>query len=144
MAVYKFPYVVFPCVPSPAFPDRTEILRPVVHTILYSGTTFVPILAVLDSGADDCIFPYNVGKRLGLTVEKGRVQTFSGAGSRGNTAYFHSLVLVVEGRIRWRCNVGFTRAMDYAGLGLLGQHGFFDHFRVVFNYQQRLVALSPA
>ncbi len=141
MAVYKFPYAWFPCGSSPAFPQRKRILRPVVSTTLIHKDVQVPVLALLDSGADDCIFPHQIGVQLGLKVEEGLLQTFAGAGSKGNRAYFHSLKLIVGGQISLSCRVGFTKAMDEAGLGLLGQTGFFDHFRVTFDYQTRLILL---
>ena len=50
-------------------------------------------MGLIDSGADDCIFPSAIGRLLGLSVEAGKKQPFMGAGALSNLAYFHRVKL---------------------------------------------------
>jgi len=38
--------------------------------------------------------------------------------------------------------IGFTTALENAGIGLLGQNGFFDRFRIGFNLRKGIFTLT--
>jgi hypothetical protein len=67
-----------------------------------------------------------------LIFTSGRPYLFSGAGSRGQLAYFFDLEIEIAGVLKYQLSVGFTQAMDASRVGLLGQNGFFDRFNVSF------------
>jgi hypothetical protein len=46
------------------------------------------------------------------------------------------------GPIEWAANVGFTEGLNYLGVGLLGQIGFFDKFKVTFEHSKKLFHLE--
>lgn len=102
-------------------------------------------MGLIDSGADDCIFPAAIGRLLGLTVEGGKKQPFMGAGAFSNLAYFHHVTLgftLDNAEFRFPAYLGFSAAMDIPKLGLLGRTGFFDRFEhVSFRSKEQLVEL---
>jgi hypothetical protein len=44
--------------------------------------------------------------------------------------------------IRFRTTAGFTAGMDGQGIGLLGGAGFFDSYRVLFDYKSQLLHIQ--
>lgn len=100
-------------------------------------------MGLVDSGADDCIFPAAIGRLLGLTVEAGRKQPFMGAGAYSNLAYFHEVALgftLDNTSFRFKAYLGFSTAMDIPKIGLLGRTGFFDRFEAIaFRTQDQAV-----
>lgn len=117
--------------------------RPHLPVTLVSGDAHFPCFAMVDSGADDCIFPASFGVTLGLNVPTGRHYPFGGAGGGGvQIAYFFDLQLVVHGVGRYQMPIGFTDALEDHGIGLLGQNGFFSRFRVGFNFRKGIFTLT--
>jgi hypothetical protein len=60
-------------------------------------------------------------------------------------AYFFDVQVAILGTpIKYQAPVGFTAALDMTsfGGGLLGQHGFFDRFKVCFDRANGLFVLD--
>ena len=93
--------------------------------------------ALIDSGADWCLFHSEIGELLGISVREGQSRNFVGVEGIEKTAYFHTVQLVV-GASMVEILAGFIYGFRFP-YGLLGQHGFFDHFRVGFER----TAVSP-
>jgi len=74
----KYDYIKFPAEPSAAFPRRFSASRPVIPVRLIKGTKDVRYHAIIDSGADLCIFHAEIGELIGITVESGKLLQFSG------------------------------------------------------------------
>jgi hypothetical protein len=109
---------------------------------LLNGTRDFSCYAIVDSGADDCMFPGVFAAQIGLELTSGRPYVFSGAGSRGQLAYFFEIEIEIAGALKYQLPIGFTQAMDAARVGLLGQNGFFDRFNVAFLLRQRKFVLE--
>lgn len=86
--------------------------------------------ALINSGADWCLFHSEVGELLGIPAREGQPRSFVGVEGIEKTAYFHSVQLVVDSSMV-EILAGFIDGFRFP-YGLLGQHGFFSHFRVVF------------
>jgi hypothetical protein len=100
--------------------------------------------AIVDSGADDCVFPASWASHLGLGLSGStRIFTFGGAGSSSQVAYFFDLKATFENFVSYRLPVGFSAALDHVGFGLLGQNGFFERFRVTFDVASGFFHLEP-
>ncbi|MGB8673915.1 MAG: hypothetical protein WCD27_06135 [Candidatus Acidiferrales bacterium] len=129
--------------PTQAFPKRTITHRPRIAVVLAAGTVIFSCYALVDSGADDCIFPTSFGTQLGLNVPTGKQYPFGGAGGGAiQMAYFFDLQLAIPQVGKYSIPIGFTDALESVGLGLLGQNGFFDRFRVSFNLKKGIFTLS--
>ena len=143
---FRLPYTRILTKPSDALPERSFILRPMLSVWLSHGEKKIHTLALLDSGADDCLFPALLGREIGLEVEEGKKQFFSGVGSAGNVSYFHEVKLAFklnEHPFEFECHAGFPTAMDLVKFGLLGRYGFFDLFkRLAFDAENSLVEIT--
>jgi len=122
---------------------RPEPQAPIVGWAVATPTVLTPDLhcyALIDSGADDCIFPASFGRQLGLDIATGRHYPFGGAGSNNLAAYFFDMQLGIPGiRKSYKVAIGFTEALE--GHGLLGQNGFFDRFSVRFNQARGMIII---
>ena len=113
--------------------------RPRIRIRLLYGSRFVELLALVDSGADDCIFPAEVAQDLGIPLDDERTMKYRGVGSGHITAYFADIVIDVGGT-RFPLYAGFSDAPSV--VPLLGQAGFFDRFEVRFNRPKEIVELK--
>ncbi len=109
------------------------IERPIIPIIVRNPTTrqSVRYLALVDSGADECIFAGEIGELIGLDVFGGREQTVSGVVAGQMRPYYVHDVEIEVGGSRRRTAVGFMPDLAPNGHGLLGQTGFFDLFSFV-------------
>ena len=105
--------------------------RPYLIVRLAHGTKHKDVIALVDSGADLCLFHSDIGKLIGIDVESGSKLAFEGVSGAVATAYLHRINLTVRGMSSISLDVGFTDSMA-VGTGLLGQQGFFEQFRVSF------------
>ena len=136
----KLPYEKDVASPTEAFPKRKAIFRPKISIRLIKGTRFVNCLALVDSGADECIFPAELGELIGIHIIKGKIQHFRGIGRGIITAYFHNVTLQA-GEHKFTSYVGFSDAPGV--VPILGQSGFFNLFRVCFDLSKRELELTP-
>ena len=98
--------------------------------------------ALVDSGADFCIFDAEIGELLGIDVRSGRKEKFGGIQSVGaGNAYLHSVVLNIGGWL-YKTKVSFSYDMAPHGHGILGQKGFFDIFKVKFDLSKESIELT--
>lgn len=137
----KFSYLKFP------LPERSEffghsILRPVIPMRIKVGMNEIQYQALVDSGADFCIFDAEVGEMLGLDVRAGSELRFSGVqGYFSSRAYLHPVTLVIGGH-PYQATVGFSYDIGRQGSGIFGQKGFFDQFAVKFEFPKESIELN--
>lgn len=86
----------------------------------------------LDSGADHCVFPAAFATTLGIDLLTLKKQMTGGVGSMANPTYYTDLEIALSKDIRFKAYVGFTPALDSQGIGLLGESGFFEYYKVSF------------
>ncbi|MHB8105570.1 MAG: pepsin/retropepsin-like aspartic protease family protein [Dehalococcoidales bacterium] len=138
----KYQYRKFETKPSEAFPRRFSVSRPVIPIQLISGVEKVGYLALIDSGADFCVFHASIGETIGVDIESGKKQGFSGVSNQSQqlTAYFHTIQIEVGG-YKYDCWAGFSRDIEGQPYGILGQQGFFSLFNVTFDYEKEHIEL---
>lgn len=139
----QIPYKSFAIHPSnKLFPNQKELLRPVVTLdfINKKGEGF-SYDVLIDSGADYCLFHATIAKQLGLDIKKGKQLGFYGTSGRAQTAYFHEITFSLQGKeiTSW---VGFSTGIESMSVGLLGQFGFFDKFKISFDLQNKVISLD--
>jgi predicted aspartyl protease len=96
----------------------------------------------LDTGADSCVFPAAFAIQLGIDLLSLKNNVTGGVGSSGNVTYYTDLEIALGNGIQFKSFVGFTEAMDRLGMGLLGQSGFFEYYKVHFHHGQRTFAIE--
>lgn len=143
----KIPFSFLPASPDPAFPGRFELKRPIVALLLTRGDCQVVVFAVVDSGADLCVFPASLATRLEITLPNGKASAFSGSGETSQMAYFAQIQATIlpmdspsigpdQEPLTFPLYAGFCETIEHVGMGLLGQEGFFSHFSVSFYHAQ--------
>jgi hypothetical protein len=108
------------------------LLEPVIPVLLRSGSQSITVLALIDSGADMCLFHASIGRVLGIEVRKGQEESIRSLSAQPMPAYIHTVQLVLKGEPAIDIEVGFIEADFLADGGLLGQSGFFDEFDIRF------------
>jgi hypothetical protein len=91
----------------------------------------VRYLALVDSGADVCVFASEIGELIGLDVTAGAEHAVSGVIAGQTRPYYMHEVEIEIGGWRRPVAVGFMPELAANGHGLLGQTGFFDLFSFV-------------
>lgn len=139
----KYKYSKFDSEPSEAFPRRFSVSRPVIPIQLINGTDKVGYLAIIDSGADFCVFHASMGEVIGITVESGKKQDFCGVSGQSQQlmAYFHAIQIGVGG-YEFDCWAGFSRDIEDLPYGFLGQHGFFSLFDITLERNKERIELK--
>jgi hypothetical protein len=92
----------------------------------------MPIWGLIDSGASETLINPEVGKILGIDIAKGEKVVFAGIG--GNIiGYRHTVkIRVIGSKYLHTIQCAFA-PVDRVGVDvLLGQSGFFDFYKIVF------------
>jgi hypothetical protein len=114
-----------------------------IEVRLSHGNKGITLLALIDSGADACLFHKSVADALEIDYKQGPSKEFSGiSGPQAKvTAYFHQVHLTVSRLSSIDLDVGFT---DSDGVGaLLGQSGSFDGFEITFQRFKDTIDIRP-
>jgi hypothetical protein len=72
----KFKYKKFRVPPTVAFPERKYLLRPIIPILISYQNKTIGYEALLDSGADFCIFHAEIGEFLGVPILEGKKEPF--------------------------------------------------------------------
>jgi hypothetical protein len=90
--------------------------------------------AEVDSGADHCAFPLSFASQLRLDpLTNPNVTTSIGVGGSAPTFYWNA-TMVFGTVLSLDAYVGFTSGLEQQGMGLLGQCGFMDRVKVLFDH----------
>lgn len=138
----KFKYRKLNFSPSSDFFGKF-ILKPIIPIRISNFDISVKYAALIDSGADFCIFDAGIGEYLGLNVRSAAEIQFGGIQSIGGAkAYLHKVNIEIGGH-EFRTDVGFSYDIAKHGYGILGQRGFFDMFIVKFDLVKEEIELKP-
>ena len=129
----KFTYREIPILFSPATKRKKFIYRPILPVILIRGKKFVGYEALVDSGADYNIFHSRIAEILGISLTKSHKRQILGIGNQELKGYEHDVNLKIA-RKEYISKVIFSNKIPPNSFGILGNQGFFDHFKVTFKY----------
>lgn len=120
----------------------TSILKPVIPISILANSLELRYAALIDSGADFCIFDAEIGENLGIDISSGLKIEFGGI-QEGNVArgFLHPVSVKIGG-VDYRTTVGFSYNISKHGYGILGQKGFFDIFVVKFDLIKEEIELK--
>lgn len=139
----KFSYFKFPLEEYSVY-FGVSVLRPIIPVKIIYSDQEIKYAALIDSGADFCIFDAELGEYLGIAIQSGRREVFGGIQEKGGAeAFLHPITLNVGGW-EYHTTIGFSYDIAKHGYGILGQKGFFDLFTVKFDYQKEEVELKEA
>lgn len=141
MSLLRLKYQTFAAEPLEAFPDRYSVIRPVIEVQLTWNKRVTQYRVLVDSGSDFCIFHADVAETLSIPVREGKRIAFYGTSGHPQFAYFHTVQIEIGG---WPMDLycGFSYDMQSLPYGLLGQTGFFDRFKIKFDYKNKRIELQ--
>ncbi len=106
-------------------------------------------LAIVDSGADSCIFPASLAAQLGINIPNQNASVFSGTANAPQIAYFETVkVSIWDMQTKtftagFDLYAGFCETLEHVGVGLLGQDGFFSRFAVTMDRANSFFEINP-
>jgi len=121
------------------FSDKKYILRPIIPVSLRYKDKSIHYEALMDTGADFCIFSTELASALGIKLDPRRMICFSGVGEQPSKGFISNVILRV-GEINISTEIVFAES---GNTRILGQLGFFDHFDVKLSYQKQTIEVGP-
>lgn len=97
--------------------------------------------ALIDSGADMNLLPWSIAELFGFKKEEADIMSIHGISGDPLKAYFFKIIIVVGGTIRHAVECGFSENLPEINWGFLGQKGFFNNYRIEFDYQKEAITL---
>lgn len=140
---------------SPAFPNGRTALYPLLPISLACNGTQIDCLGLVDSGAEYCVFPGKFLSTLGIdrALAPFEESVKTPAGKAG--AYFHEATVQLSSpdsdgiTPSWSIYAGFADCLDEwatddrgVSMAILGQVGFFDRFKIIFDLQGKRFELE--
>lgn len=133
-----YPYYYLPSKPRP-------VLKPLVKVMLnYKKTHKVTpeITALIDSGADVCFCADYIGLWLGINLRKIKEEeSFTAANGKDFQAKKEIISLRLASKL-YECPFFFTSVLPKETPLILGQYGFFDHFKITFDARNKLISIT--
>jgi len=108
---------------------------------MYKGKSQA-LFALIDSGAELCLFHSSVGRLLGIDLNSGKKEKIKGISASEIPAYIHTVHLILKGESGIDIEAGFLDADLIADGGILGQEGFFDQFDIRFQRWQDSIHIT--
>ena len=121
------------------FEVTPKIIRPIIPVILKSSTKVMLYSALIDSGADYCIFSIDTAKVLSIKLYLKDKVKFIGVGEEKVTGFLSNIEIKTGDKFI-KTKVIFANISDF-GHGILGQQGFFDHYDVKLSYRKRTIEI---
>jgi hypothetical protein len=136
----EYSYIDFPVKTNSSVHHNTIISRPIIPlTILYKNR-YVQYQALLDTWADYNVFHSDIATYLGINLTKGSLIKISGIGGDTIKGYKHILVIRI-GKNLVKTTIVFSKQIPSNAIAVLGNQGFFDHFRVTFDYKNKTISI---
>ena len=134
----RFPYVKTPT----RDPKKKWLSRPLIPVALFGPKGSIYIDALIDSGADMCLFHSDIGRDIGLKIEKGEREIFSGIEGGNVVVYVYTIYLQIIGMSeKVEVRAGFAETPGVSAI--LGQEGFFDNFQIKFQRNIHSIEINP-
>lgn len=106
------------------------------------GNNQLPVVCIIDSGATFSFFHASLGEQLGLDIKSGIKMTAGGVTGAGFTSYLHKNILLEFGGCECFVNIAFSYELG-TPFNLLGQHNFFEKFKVCFDLSKNGIEIIP-
>jgi len=118
-----------------------QVRRPIIPVLLTSETTFIIYRALVDSGADYCIFSIDLAYLLGIKLSSRDNVSFTGVDGEKIEGFWGEVEIRIGG-ISYKTKAIFAEISEF-GHGILGHKGFFDQFDVKLSYQKQTIEIEP-
>lgn len=116
--------------------------RPIIPVTLELRGKELRYLALIDSGADFNIFHNEIADILKIDLSKGKKVPFQGISGIESNGVFAEVNLDLKGVMIPKTLVLFSDSISKDGYGILGQQGFFNNFKVAFDYASKKIEIK--
>ena len=90
------------------------------------------------------IVPADLGEVLGIDIASGKKEKVGGITPGKRSPYYvHAVTIRIGGYTFPNTEMGFMPDMPDYGYGVVGQCGFFDLFKITFDFQKERIELKP-
>jgi hypothetical protein len=120
---------------------REFLLKPIIPIYLFYKNSFIRLEALIDSGADFCVFHSEIADVLGIRWNKGHAHNFVGITGEKGKVYFHQVRIKI-GNWGKSMTCGFSQDLSEYSYGILGQEGFFENFGVHFSLKNESITIN--
>ncbi len=138
----QYHYYAFDVEFSPGTKRRKTLWRPIVEIILVYGKRIVAYPVLIDSGSDYNIFHSGVAEALDINLTFGKKRRLYGLGEQPIKGYEHKIDLKMVGLKTVKSSAIFTKELSDHAFGVLGNVGFFNHFKVQFDYGNKIIDIE--
>lgn len=142
----KWKYRKYSVDPSPLCPSGVAP-RPEAKLRLRGTKGDVYVRALVDTGADHCLFPLSIAEDIGVELLEAEADVAKGFSGHEVEVIPGSarLTLLSEGRMfDWDAIVGFAKFPSRSDeCCILGRTGGLEHFIAIFDEKSLLVSLEP-
>lgn len=121
------------------FSKKQKLLRPIISLSLKYKQSSIHYEALIDSGADFCIFPREIAQKLGINFKNAQRIYFFGATGEPALGLVGKVTLQI-GEISFNTRIVFADLYNKAAL--LGQYGFFDLCKIKFDLQREEIEVK--
>jgi hypothetical protein len=118
------------------------VVRPVIPLGVQYGEESLDYIVLVDSGADMNLMNAEIAEELGIDLKTGTLGTVLGITGNQERTYTHEVTLVVGGHPH-KATVAFAENVGREGYGIVGQVGFFDSYKVKFDYKKEKIEVTP-
>jgi len=118
------------------------VWRPIIPIILIKGKKFVGYEALIDSGADYNIFHGDLADILGIKLTKGKSRKVYGLSGQPIKGYIHVVEIKLAEMRAFKTSIIFSNQIPKYSLGVLGNEGFFNKFKVQFDYKNKQIEVE--
>lgn len=118
--------------------SKQLISRPIIPISLEFQGAKIRYEALIDSGADFTILPIGLISVLNIDIKKCKEVNFSGVGGEIINGVITKVALGI-GEHNYLTNVVFAEISG--AIGILGQLGFFNFFKVVFDLKKKEIEI---
>jgi len=122
-------------------PITGPTFRPVIPIEITKKRLNFPTEALLDTGADFSIFSGEIGRALGIKIDEGVSHEIIGVGGAVTKGYIHKIGITVPGFTTYTSWGFFSNQLNDMHPSILGQRGFFENFKVSFEYKKKLIVV---
>lgn len=122
-------------------PNGPHFKRPMVDVEIFGLNTSIKTIALLDSGADYCLFNLEFAKAIGIDMDKCQKGQTMGVEGGSKDVYLTNIEIKIEHLEKIKIPVGFIDS--HSVTGLLGQIGFFDKNRIKFERDHDTFEIIP-
>lgn len=118
-----------------------SFFRPIIPITLKYNTKTFDYLALVDSGADFNMFHAELAKILDIDLTRLKRIPFSGIKSSATGNAFVTAIDLGINNVFINSPVMFSNDISDDGYGTVGQLGFFNHFKITFDYLDKYIEL---